>query len=70
MASGQTVATGRARYVNGRYKLPPIPDSDSARTTFTRATTFAKSISDTYTLSLWQQRAVAVGLAAPYWSAC
>lgn len=49
----------RDRY--GRY-LFPHPDSGK-KTAFTRATTFAKSISDTFALSQWSQRMVAKGLA-------
>lgn len=44
-----------------RYRLPH-PDTGKADG-FTRATTFAKSISDTYTLSMWSQRMVGIGLA-------
>jgi hypothetical protein len=58
----------------GRYLLPtyppPAPGTASkgkrgkpAEIGWTRATTFAKSISDTYALSLWSQRMVAKGLA-------
>ena len=48
----------------GRYLLPecnlgPAPKKEVP---FTRATTFAKSISDTYALSAWSQRMVAKGL--------
>lgn len=43
-----------------RYRLPH-PDTGKADG-FTRATTFAKSISDTYTLSMWSQRMVGLGL--------
>lgn len=45
----------------GRYKLVD-PATGDVRP-YTRATTFAKSISDTFTLSLWSQRMVAKGLA-------
>jgi hypothetical protein len=45
----------------GRYKLVD-PATGEVRP-YTRATTFAKSISDTFTLSLWSQRMVAKGLA-------
>lgn len=49
----------------GRYLLPecnlgPAPRKEVP---FTRATTFAKSISDTYTLSAWSQRMTAKGIA-------
>lgn len=44
----------------GRYKLPH-PETGKP-TAYTRATTFAKSISDTYTLSMWSQRMAAKGL--------
>jgi len=55
----QTVA--RDRY--GRYLLPD-PEKPGAKKpkAFTRATTFAKSISDTYTLSQWAQRMAIKGL--------
>jgi len=49
----------RDRY--GRYLLPD-PEGRKEQP-WTRATTFAKTISDTYTLDLWSQRMVAVGLA-------
>lgn len=45
----------------GRYLLPH-PETGK-ETAYTRATTFAKSISDTYTLSMWQQRMVGIGVA-------
>lgn len=44
----------------GRYLLPH-PETGK-RQAWTRATTFAKSISDTYALSQWSQRMVAKGL--------
>lgn len=44
----------------GRYKLVD-PATGEVRP-YTRATTFAKSISDTFTLSQWSQRMVAKGL--------
>lgn len=44
-----------------RYRLPH-PETGVADG-FTRATTFAKSISDTYRLSLWQQRMAVIGVA-------
>jgi hypothetical protein len=44
-----------------RYRLPhPVSGKADG---WTRATTFAKSISDTYTLSQWSQRMVGIGLA-------
>lgn len=49
----------RDRY--GRY-LIPHPETGK-ETPWTRATTFAKSISDTYVLSQWSQRMVAKGIA-------
>lgn len=49
----------RDRY--GRYLIPhPVTNKE---TPWTRATTFAKSISDTYVLSQWSQRMVAKGIA-------
>lgn len=44
----------------GRYKFPH-PETGKVHA-FTRATTFAKSISDTFALSQWSQRMVAKGL--------
>lgn len=44
----------------GRYKLKH-PETGKVQS-FTRATTFAKSISDTFALSQWSQRMVAKGL--------
>lgn len=43
-----------------RYRLPD--PKTGAPGGFTRATTFAKSISDTFTLSMWQQRMVGKGV--------
>lgn len=39
-----------------------VPPEGGKRTPYTRATTFAGSIEETYNLSRWQQRMVAVGL--------
>jgi hypothetical protein len=50
-------AIKRDRY--GRYVLP---DQNGKERSYTRATTFAKSISDSFNLSLWSQRQVAKGL--------
>lgn len=47
----------------GRYLLPDPTGKVRGRTAYTRATTFAKSCSDTYTLSMWGERMVAHGLA-------
>jgi hypothetical protein len=47
----------RDRY--GRYVLP---DETGKERSYTRATTFAKAISDSFNLSLWSQRQVAKGL--------
>lgn len=49
----------------GRYLLPPctVGPASEKEVPFTRATTFAKSISDTYTLSAWSQRMTAKGIA-------
>lgn len=49
----------------GRYLLPEcvIGPARKKELPFTRATTFAKSISDTFTLSQWSQRMVAKGIA-------
>lgn len=47
----------------GRYKLPdPDPSGAGKVKAWTRATTFAKSISDTFALSQWSQRMVAKGM--------
>lgn len=65
-SSGGTKADDAAYSVDdkpdayGRYKLPhPVSGKPTA---YTRATTFAKSISDTYTLSMWSQRMAAKGI--------
>ena len=47
----------------GRYLLPDPFGKAKGRKAYTRATTFAKSCSDTYTLSMWGERMVAHGLA-------
>jgi hypothetical protein len=68
------------RDTKGRYLIPKLPEllspeghiipipPEGARgagdTPWTRATTFAKSISDTYTLSAWSQRMAVKGLAS------
>lgn len=54
-------APGEDLVVGGRYKLPD-PDNSRKDTKFTRATTFAKTIADTYRLSLWQQRMAIKGV--------
>lgn len=46
----------------GRYLLPKLDDPTKTMA-HTRATTFAKSVADTYVLSQWSQRMVAKGLA-------
>lgn len=46
----------------GRYMLPD-PNGGERDVPWTRATTFAKSISDTYSLSMWQQRMAVLGVA-------
>lgn len=47
----------------GRYaNLPPIPGHSGVRT-WTRASTLAKTLDDTYHLDLWKQRQVVRGLA-------
>lgn len=58
---GDSTAPGDDLIVGGRYKLPD-PDGGSKDVKFTRATTFAKSIADTYRLSLWQQRKAVEGV--------
>lgn len=60
-ASATTDEVPRDRY--GRYLLPPLTGQGGGRKPYTRATTFAKSCSDTYTLSMWGERMVAHGLA-------
>lgn len=58
--AGQDAETSIPRDGYGRYKLPhPVTGSVAGRT---RVTTFAKSISDTYTLSMWSQRMAMKGL--------
>jgi len=46
---------------NGRYYVPD-PDGGPKMKYFTRVTNFAKHISDTYRLSLWQQRMAIAGI--------
>ncbi len=46
---------------NGRYYIPD-PDGGAKFRYFTRATTFAKTIADTYRLGLWKERMVGFGL--------
>lgn len=62
VTSGAVDDDGVARDQYGRYLLPVPGAESSGQKGWTRATTFAKSISDTYTLSLWSQRMVAKGL--------
>lgn len=47
----------------GKYRLPN-PKYPSKFTTFTRASSVAKSLEDTELLSLWQQRQVLIGLSS------
>jgi hypothetical protein len=47
----------------GRYLLPPLTDAKGKETAYTRATTFAKSISDTFALGKWGERMAIKGLA-------
>jgi hypothetical protein len=63
--SGRDEPNGVRRDRFGRYLLPPcrIGPAPKKEVPFTRATTFAKSIADTYALSQWQQRMVAKGIA-------
>lgn len=64
-ASDHDPATAIKRDRWGRYPLPD-PDRLNERpvptVAYTRATTFNKTIADTFLLGLWQQRMVAVGL--------
>jgi hypothetical protein len=53
-----------ARDGYGRYLLPDPTGKKTKPVPFTRATTFAKSISDTFALSEWAQRMGAKGLAS------
>ena len=46
---------------NGRYWIPK-PEDPSKKGYYTRVTTWAKHISDTYRLSLWQQRMAVAGI--------
>lgn len=46
---------------NGRYYVPD-PEGSAKRKYFTRVTNWAKHISDTYRLSLWQQRMAIAGV--------
>lgn len=66
-ATSTTTVTGqpepkRDRF--GRYLLPdPVASGPASDLAWTRCTTFAKAISDTYHLSRWQMRMVAKGVA-------
>ena len=62
-SSGEPEEVKRDRF--GRYLLPEcnLGPAQKKEVPFTRATTFAKSISDTFTLSAWSQRMVAKGIA-------
>jgi hypothetical protein len=51
----------RDRY--GRYLLPDPAGGNGSQLAWTRATTFAKSISDTYSLTNWQLRMAVKGVA-------
>jgi hypothetical protein len=51
----------RDRY--GRYLLPPLDNPKGKDAAYTRATTFAKSISDTFALGQWGNRMAVKGLA-------
>lgn len=54
---------GRYKLPDPRVVLPGMSWQQGMKTgSFTRASTFAKSISDTYKLSQWQQRLVAKGM--------
>lgn len=53
--------TGRVRMSNGRYKLP---DPDTGKDAlFTRVSTIAKTLEDTYHLEQWKLRSTAKGIA-------
>jgi hypothetical protein len=54
-------AAGRVRMSNGRYKLP---DPDTGKDAlFTRVSTIAKTLEDTYHLEQWKLRSTAKGIA-------
>lgn len=55
---GRTVK--RDRY--GRYLLPHPTDEDGNEISWTRATTFASTLSDTYSLNKWSERMLTKGL--------
>lgn len=65
VSEGDHVDVPRDGY--GRYLLPdpklPVAKRPKKDKGWTRATTFAKSISDTYTLSMWSQRMAIKGIA-------
>jgi len=70
-SAGVAVATAGTEYDDnvvardryGRYLLPDYTKTNAKKPkAFTRATTFAKSISDTYTLSQWAQRMAIKGV--------
>jgi hypothetical protein len=46
---------------NGQYVLPPCPDTGKT-TGWTRASTVAKTLEDTYMLEKWAQRQILIGL--------
>lgn len=48
---------------NGRYYLPPLGDPTGKPVARSRVTNFVSTVSDTYTLSRWQQRQLVTGLA-------
>jgi hypothetical protein len=56
-----TPAPGKVRFSSGRYRLP---DPDTGKETlFTRVSTIAKMLEDTYHLDQWKDRMLAKGLA-------
>lgn len=58
------LATPRPELIrNGRYHIPPLGNPTGKTVARTRVTNFVKTVSDTYTLSRWQQREVAIGFA-------
>lgn len=55
---------GEIPIVNGRYMIPPMPsDSGGKPSSYMRVTNFIDVLESKYTLSEWQMRQVAIGLA-------
>lgn len=64
MPSAPPLSTLQPEPTRDRYGRPMVLDPSGKRVAYTRCTTFVKSIEDTFNLSRWQQRMVALGLAS------